>query len=135
VGRDCPDHREDSAPLSDDLTNLKLKTARDALNRAQRDMARAGQQREIAEQRAEAARQAAVLASATSGLGVALKAMQDNAQRDLATAEAASAKVRLLTPTEPEKDDPNIAAAMARVQGRAPASSNLSDRLAALRSR
>jgi hypothetical protein len=100
---------------------LKLKTARDALTRAQRDMARAGQQREIAEQRAEAARQAAGLASATSSLGVALKTMQDNAHRNLAIAESANAKARLLKPTEPEKDDPNIAAAMARVQGRAPA--------------
>ena len=37
----------------------KLKGARDALNRAQRDMGRAEQQREVAERRAEAAREAA----------------------------------------------------------------------------
>jgi DNA repair exonuclease SbcCD ATPase subunit len=111
----------------------KLKSARDELNRAQRDMGRAAQQREMAERRAEAARQAAGLSGATSGLTVALKAMQDNASRNLATAEAANAKARLLAPTRPEQDDPNIAMAMAQVQGRLPAPTNLNDRLATLR--
>jgi len=113
----------------------KLKTARDDLTRAQRDMGRAQQQRDMAERRAEAARQAAGLASATSGLSVALKAMQDNAHRNLAEAEAANAKARLLKPTKPEEEDQNIAQAMAQVQGRLPVSSNLSDRLTALRGR
>jgi hypothetical protein len=87
----------------------------------------------MAERRAEAARQAAGLSGATSGLSVALKAMQDNASRDLASAEAANAKAKLLAPTRPEQEDPNIALAMAQVQGRLPAPSNLGDRLAALR--
>jgi DNA repair exonuclease SbcCD ATPase subunit len=113
----------------------KLKSARDALNRAQRDMGRAEQQRDVAERRAEAARQAAGLSSATSGLSVALKAMQDNAERNLAAAEAANAKARLLQPTRPEQDDPNIAAAMAAASGASPAPTGLSDRLAALRQR
>lgn len=111
----------------------KLKSARDALTRAQRDMGRAEQQREMAERRAEAARQAAGLSGATNGLSVALKAMQDNAARDLATAEAANAKARMLAPTKPEQDDPNIAAAMDQVQGKLPAPTNLNDRLMALR--
>jgi chromosome segregation ATPase len=111
----------------------KLKSARDDLNRAQRDMSRAAQQREMAERRAEAARQAAGLSGATSGLTVALKAMQDNAARNLASAEAANAKARLLAPTRPEQDDPNIAMAMAQVQGKLPAPTNLNDRLVALR--
>ena len=111
----------------------KLRSARDALTRAQRDMGRAEQQREMAERRAEAARQAAGLTSATSGLSVALKAMQDNAQRNLASAEAANAKAKLLAPTRPEQDDANIAIAMAQVQGRAPERAALGDRLAALR--
>ena len=111
----------------------KLKGARDALNRAQRDMGRADQQREMAEQRAEAARQAAGLTGATSSLNVALKAMQDNASKNLATAEAANMKAKMLAPTKPEQDDGNIAAAMAQVQGKLPAPTNLSDRLAALR--
>src|SRR3954470_22387081 len=111
----------------------KLKSARDDLNRAQRDMSRAAQQRDMAERRAEAARQAAGLSHATSGLSVALKAMQDNAARDLASAESANAKAKLLAPTRPEQDDPNIASAMAQVQGKLPTPSNLGDRLAALR--
>jgi DNA repair exonuclease SbcCD ATPase subunit len=113
----------------------KLKSARDALNRAQRDMGRAEQQRDVAERRAEAARQAAGLSSATSGLSVALKAMQDNAERNLAAAEAANAKAGLLQPTRPEQDDPNIAAAMAAASGASLAPTSLSDRLAALRQR
>lgn len=111
----------------------KLKSARDELTRAQREMGRAEQQREAAERRAEAARQAAGLSSATSGLSVALKAMQDTAARDRAAAEAAAAKAKLLQPTRPEKDDPNIAAAMAQVSGTRPAPASLADRLAALR--
>jgi chromosome segregation ATPase len=112
----------------------KLKTAKSDLDRAQRDMARAGQQRDMADRRAEAARQAAGLTTTTSGLNVALKAMQDAAQRDLAAAESANAKAKLLQPTRPEKEDPNIAAAMASVSGRQ-APTALGDRLAALRQR
>lgn len=110
----------------------KLRGARDDLNRAQRDMGRADQQREMAERRAEAARQAAGLSGATSGLTVALKAMQDNASRNLAQAESANMKAKLLAPTRPEQEDKNIASAMAQVQGRLPAPTKLSDRLAAL---
>lgn len=113
----------------------KLKTARSELERARRDMGRAEQQRDMAERRAEAARQAAGLSSATSGLSVALKAMQDSAAKNLAAAEAANAKAKLLQPTRPEKDDPNIAAALAAVSGQRPLPTNLSDRLAALRAR
>lgn len=110
----------------------KLKAARADLNRAERDMGRAEQQRQMAERQAEAARRAAGLASATSGLTVALKAMQDAAAKDLAEAEAANAKAKLLTPTTPEKEDPNIAAALAAASGK-PASASLADRLANLR--
>jgi chromosome segregation ATPase len=110
----------------------KLKSARSELERARRDMGRAEQQREAAERQAEAARRAAGLANSTSGLNIALKAMKEAAEKDLATAEAANAKARLLTPTAPEKEDPNIAAAMAAAAGR-PATSSLADRLAALK--
>ncbi|UEM18941.1 hypothetical protein JL100_017785 [Skermanella mucosa] len=113
----------------------KLKRARSELDRAQRDMSRAQQQREAAERRAEAARQAAGLASATSGLSVALKAMQDSAARDMASADAAASKAKLLKPTKPEEDDPNIAAALRLASGQAPAPAALSDRLAAIRAR
>ena len=113
----------------------KLKSARSELERARRDMGRAAQQRDAAERRAEAARQAAGLTHATSGLSVALKAMRENADRDLAQAESANAKAKLLAPTRPEKDDPHIAAAMNAVTGGGAPQGSLSDRLAALRRR
>lgn len=110
----------------------KLKSARAELSRAQRDMDRAEQQRQQADRQADAARRAAGLAGSTSGLNVALKAMKEAAQKDLTAAEAANAKTKLLTPTQPEKEDPNIAAAMAAVSGK-PQSQSLSERLAALK--
>ena len=139
---DVQREKEDAVDAQDFLRSLedtyqqagqKLRSARDDLSRAQRDMGRADQQRDMAERRAEAARQAAGLSGATSGLSVALKAMQDNAARDLAKAESANMKAKLLAPTRPEQDDSNIAAAMAQVQGKLPAPTNLSDRLAALK--
>jgi chromosome segregation ATPase len=112
----------------------KLKVARSELGRAERDMARAAQQREIAERQADAARQAAGLTRVTSGLNVALKSMQDSASKDLAVAEAAAAKTRLLKPTKPETEDPNIAKAMQAASGITPPQS-LTERLAALKSK
>jgi chromosome segregation ATPase len=111
----------------------KLKAARAQLAGAERAMGRAEIQREMAERQAEAARVAAGLSSATSGLTVAIKAMQDTAAKDLAAAEAAKAKAQLLRPTKPEVDDPNIAAAMAAASGKSLAPTSLADRLAALR--
>ena len=111
----------------------KLKTARSELERAQRDMARASQQREQADRQAETARRAAGLASTTSSLTVALKAMQDAAQKDLVSADAQMSKAKLLRPTRPEQDDPNIAAALATAAGKPPAPQSLSERLAALK--
>ena len=112
----------------------KLRAARSQLERAERDIARAGQQRQVAERQAEAARRAAGLSNTTSSLNVALKTMQDAAAHDLEVAEAASAKARLLKPTQPEQDDPNIAAALAAASGR-PLPQSLSERLAALKAR
>ena len=111
----------------------KLKSARSELERAQRDMARASQQREQADRQAEAARRAAGLASQTSSLTVALKAMQDAASKDLASADAQMSKARLLRPTRPEQDDPNIAAALAAAAGKPTTPQSLSERLAALK--
>ena len=113
----------------------KLKTARSQLEKAQRDMARAAQRREVAEQQAEAARRAAGLSQTASSLNIALKAMNENAARDLASAEAAAAKARLLAPTHPEKEDPNIAAAMAAASGQEPAPVGVANRLAALKAK
>ena len=113
----------------------KLKAARSQLEHAQRDMGRAAQRREMAERQAEAARQAAGLSQTTSSLNTALKAMQDAAAKDLMAADAAGAKARLLTPTRPEQDDPNIAAALAAASGATPPPQTLSERLAALKAR
>ena len=113
----------------------KLKMARSELERAQRDMVRAAQQREQADRQAEAARRAAGLATHTSSLTVALKAMQEAASKDLASADAQMSKARLLRPTRPEQDDPNISAAMDAAAGKPPAPQSLSERLAALKMR
>ena len=113
----------------------KLKTARSELERAQRDMARAAQQREQADRQAESARRAAGLATQTSSLTVALKAMQDAAQKDLVSADAQMSKARLLRPTRPEEDDPNIAAALRAASGKPPSPQSLNERLAALKAR
>jgi hypothetical protein len=87
----------------------------------------------MAEQQADAARRAAGLGTTTSGLNVALRSMQDAAARDLANAESANMKAKLLTPTQPEKDDANIADAMRIASGKGAAPTSLTDRLAALR--
>jgi len=113
----------------------KLKEARRQLERAERDMRRAEQQREQAERQAEAARRAAGLSGTTSSLNVALKAMNDAAARDLAQAEAASLKAKLLAPTRPEQDDPNIAAALAAASGKGAVAQSASERLARLKAR
>lgn len=111
----------------------KLKAARAELERAQREMNRADQQRDLARQREQAAREAAGLSGATNGIDVALKAMQDAAQKATRDAVASDAKARLLTPTNPEKTDGNIAAALAAAQGKPVGPKSLSERLAALK--
>ncbi len=112
----------------------KLRAARSALGQAQRDMQRAAQQKDMAERQAESARQAAGLVKSTSGLTVALQSMQDAAARDLQSADAATSKARMLRPTQPEQDDPNIAAALAIAAGKPVVGTSLSERLAALQS-
>jgi hypothetical protein len=44
-------------------------------------------------------------------------------------------KAKLLKPTQPEQEDPNIARAMQIAAGKPPTPTNLTDRLAALRTR
>ena len=110
----------------------KLRAARSQLERAHRDMGRAEQRRGWPSG-GQAARQAAGLSHTTNSLNVALKAMQDTAAKDLMAAEAASAKARLLQPTQPEQDDPNIVAALASASGARPLPQSLSERLAALK--
>ena len=126
---DVDREKQDAVDAETFLRSLEetYQTAGQKLRGARSDLDRA------AENRAEAALQAAGLSGATSGLSVALKAMQDSAARNLAQAEAANAKASLLKPTKPEQDDPNIAAARAAVSGGAAPTASLGDRLAALR--
>ena len=111
----------------------KLKAARADLERAQRDMNRADQQLDLAKQREQAAREAAGLSGATNGIDVALKAMQDAANKASRDAAAADTKARLLTPSNPEKSDDNIAAALAAAQGKPVGPKSLAERLAAVK--
>ena len=111
----------------------KLRNARAELERAQRDLSRAEQQRAMADRQADAARRAAGLAGSTDGLGTALKAMKQSAEKERVAAEAQLAKTRLLSVDKPEKEDPNIAAALAAAGGKSPVSSDSLARLAALR--
>lgn len=134
-GKDAEDAREFLTMLETTYADAgkKLKEAKGRLDRARRDMSRAGQQRDMAERQAQAARQAAGLAGATSSLDVALKAMQDAAAKDLAVAEAARRKSELLAPSRPEQDDPDIARALAEVTGAQVPSQNLTERLQRLK--
>ena len=118
-----------------DQAGRKLKSARDELSRAQRDMGRAEQQRRG---RRAPRRGVAPGGRAVGGDERAQRRLEGDAgqrARDLAAAEAANAKARLLQPTRPEQDDPNIAAAMADASGAGPRPTTMSDRLAALRQR
>ena len=120
-----------------DQAAKKLKSAKSELTRAQRDMARAAHEREMAEQRAEQARETAGLVHSSNALNVALEAMHDAAARDAQAAAVAERKAKILAPSSPEKDDPNIAAALAAAGGahRPTSPASLEDRLAALKAK
>lgn len=66
---------------------------------------------------------------------MALDAMQKKAEQSRIKADAAMTRSKLLTPSNAEKEDANIAAALAKASGEtaAPADQSLSDRLAALK--
>lgn len=113
----------------------RLKGARAELEAAQRDMKKAEMSRQRAEREAESARVAAGLTQRASGLGTALKAMREQAEQDNAKAQAQSMKAKLLKPTKPEQDDPDIAAALAAASGVPKPAAGLTDRLAALKAR
>lgn len=139
---DIDQHAKDKADAEDLLHRLeetyaeaarKMRTAKDDLSRAERDLQRAAGEKERAQQRAEAAKEAAGLSVTTSGLNVALDAMHRQAQAARQDAEAARLKADALKVSDPEREDPNIAAAMAEVSGKPAAPTSVSDRLAALK--
>ena len=110
------------------LTNAKknLESARHDLEHAKLEEQRS------AERSRQAAAVAGLRASPTSGLTVALNAMQQSAQEARQRAEAMEMKAQALSHLKEASDDQNVAAALAEVRGTAPTRS-LSERLAALR--
>lgn len=110
----------------------RLKGARAALEKAAKDMKRAEMQQDQAKARADRASRLAGITKSVDSLSVALTAMNDKASDMKAKAESANMKAQLLTKSDAEKDDPNIAAALAEVSGKSLPSASASDRLKAL---
>lgn len=116
-----------------EVTAGKVKTARTQLEQAQRDMRRAELDKQRAQERAGKAEQMAGLKNESSSLGVALAAMNKQAEEARTSATASDMKARLLTPVA-EKKDENIEAALKAVLPEAsPSPSSIADRLAALK--
>lgn len=116
-----------------EMTAQKVRTAREQLDSATREMRRAEAERDKAQARAERAEHVAGLRKDTSSLGVALEAMNRQAEEAKSKAGALDMKARLLTPVK-AKEDENIKAALSQVSGEAaPASASLAERLEALR--
>jgi hypothetical protein len=112
------------------LTAEKVKGAKAALERAQRDMKSAEIEKQRASEKAARAEQLAGLRQDSSMGGIALAAMNKKAEEAKAQAAAADMKASLLG--KKDDKDANIEAALKEVSGEAPKSS-VADRLAALR--
>jgi hypothetical protein len=116
-----------------ELTASKVKNARAMLDKSKMDMKRAELEQERARTRAERAEHVAGLRKESSSLGVALAAMNKQAEEARAKASASDMKAKLLSPDTPSKDDA-IEAALKAVSGQTePEKTNFADRLAALR--
>ncbi len=131
---------EDAKLLMDELTKFveesaeALKQARSRLEQAKSEMRRAELERQRAEKRAHTAEVLAGIKNDSGTFNVALDAMQKKANEARMKADAANTRSGLLTPTSTEKEDANIAAAMAKATGTpAPQTSSVSERLAALK--
>ncbi len=109
----------------------KVKQARTQLEQAKRDMKRANVDQQRASERAERSERLAGLRKDTSSMGVALQAMNKQAEEARTQAQASDLKAKLLAPTQQKQDD-NIDAALKLVSGQgAPQleAPNASDRL------
>jgi chromosome segregation ATPase len=131
---------EDARLMMEDLSKFveesaeALKQARARLEHAKTEMRRAELEKERAMKRAHATEVLAGIKKDSGTFNVALDAMQKKADADRVRADAANTRSKLLTPTNAEKDDANIAAAMTQASGSpAPSTGSLSDRLAALK--
>ena len=118
-----------------EVTADKVKKAKDMLETGRRDMQRAELERQRALAKAEKAQKMAGLKDDTNSLGVALAAMNRQADEARAAAAGSEMKAKLLS-TEREGQDDNIKAALAEVAG-SPDTKNLSlsDRLANLKNK
>lgn len=130
----------DAKVMMDELTKFveesaaALRDARSRLERARADMRRAELEKERAEKRARTAEVLAGIKKGSGSFNVALDAMQKKADEAKMKADAADTRSKLLTPTDSEKEDKHIAAALAKASGKTdPATTSLSDRLAALK--
>jgi len=110
----------------------KAKNARSALANAQRDVERADLEKKRAEERAGRAEVMAGLKQDSGSLGIAMTAMQEEAAKKRAAAEAAGMKADLLGKSEGE--DKNVEAALKAVDGTKDTTSmSPAERLAALK--
>jgi chromosome segregation ATPase len=131
---------DDAKRMMDELTVFveesaqALKEARSKLEHAKSEMKRAEIEQDRAEKRAKTAEVLAGIKEGSGTFNVALDAMQKKAEESRIKADAAMTRSRLLTPTDTEKEDAHISAALAKASGEtAPAGGSVSDRLAALR--
>jgi len=131
---------EDAKQMMTELTSFveesaaTLKDARVRLDHAQSEMRRAELEKERAEKRARTAEVLAGIKQGSGTFNVALDAMQKKAEQSKIKADAANTRSSLLTPTKPEKDDANIAAALAEASGKPDTkNASISERLAALK--
>jgi len=140
---DLEQHRhdvEESADLLREATAAyqekaaDLKQAKAQLEEAQRDLTRAKIVNDRAKEHAENAARVAGLREEgnDNGVNVALNAMQQEAAKLRANAEANQLKAQTLGKAPPKEDNPFVRDALASAQGAAPAASVL-DRLAALK--
>lgn len=133
---------EDAKQLMDELTAFveesakALKEARAKLDHAKSDMRRAELEQERAEKRAKTSEVLAGIRKGSGTFNVALDAMQKKAEESRMKADAATTRSKLLTPTNAEKEDANIAEALAKASGEAaPGAKTASERLAALKNK
>ncbi|MGO9116099.1 MAG: hypothetical protein ACLQPD_00630 [Desulfomonilaceae bacterium] len=118
-----------------ELTAEKVKTAKAHLEQASRDMRRAELDQQRAQARSEKAENLAGLKKESSSLGVALAAMNKQAEDARAAAAASEMKAKLLSP-EKAIDDQHIEAALKAVSGESSTTNaSFADRLAALRNK
>jgi chromosome segregation ATPase len=116
-----------------EVTAQKVRTARSQLDQAKRDMRRAEIEQQRAEARAEKSESLAGLRKETSSLGVALEAMNKQAENARAATAASDMKAKLLSPEPPAKDQ-HIEEALKAVSGeKTTTTASFADRLAALR--